>query len=217
MAQFGELKSLIQSLKTEFSNNLLVLNQEINDKITNLKNEFSEFKTEMDKRLVSTDVSNNDMDDIVEELAEQHARKQNIIVFGISEQSPETGADLRIEADKVELSSVLKSCVPTMDLSTMRPHRLGRYSPTQSRPRPIKVTLASVSDVHSLIKNTNKLKNTPNYSKISISYDRTPKQLSTYKKLKQQLNDRISSGENNITIKYVRGVPKIVTKPIPLN
>ena len=43
-----------------------------------------------------------------------------------------------------------------------------------------------------------------------MAFDGTPRQISYYTELKEQLNARIDKGEQNLKIKYVQGVPKIV-------
>nr|CAI5868873.1 unnamed protein product [Callosobruchus analis] len=79
-------------------------------------------------------------------------------------------------------------------------------------PRPIKITLRDSNDVRSCIKAAAKLKRHSTFSRINISFDRTPRQVLHYKKLKQEVADRSANGENGLKIKYVNGVPKVMAE-----
>lgn len=82
---------------------------------------------------------------------------------------------------------------------------------TRNNPRPIKITLCEEDIVHNLIRKAKTLRDSNSFKKINISLDRTPRQLEHYKSLKRELNQRISDGETNLKIKYIRGIPKIVS------
>jgi hypothetical protein len=47
---------------------------------------------------------------------------------------------------------------------------------------------------------------------FTFSEDRTPRQTQYLKSLREELNQRINSGETNLTIKYINRVPQIITK-----
>nr|CAI5818719.1 unnamed protein product [Callosobruchus analis] len=60
-----------------------------------------------------------------------------------------------------------------------------------------------------LIKKSPALKNSEEFKNISVSYDRTPRQMQLYKVVRKQIDDTKNGGESNIRIKYVNGIPKI--------
>lgn len=55
--------------------------------------------------------------------------KNNLMVFGLLGCSEADTSEARLAADTVNISLVLKSIAPTMDVSTLRPQRLGKYNP----------------------------------------------------------------------------------------
>ena len=107
------------------------------------------------------------------------------------------------------LVDVLTALQPDLNPMQITCHRLGRHNPSNSRPIPIKVVLEKERDVINIIRNSGKLKSIEQYQNISVSYDRTPRQLAQYKQVRQELLERIDKGENNIKLRYVNGVPKI--------
>ncbi|CAH2009568.1 unnamed protein product [Acanthoscelides obtectus] len=78
--------------------------------------------------------------------------------------------------------------------------------------RPMKITLGDEDDVRACIKSASNLKRSNVFSRTSISFDRTPRQILHYKKLKQEMEERSARGEDGLKIKYVRGVPRIVSE-----
>lgn len=86
--------------------------------------------------------------------------------------------------------------------------RLGRKQAKGDRP--IKVEFSSSSIPSKILRNKIKLTQNTTYSKIKISDDMTPTQLNEIKKVREDLKRREAAGEKGITIKYVKGSPKIV-------
>lgn len=92
----------------------------------------------------------------------------------------------------------------------MKFFRLGKYDSSRQSPRIIKITLSEEKYVHDAIRNTKKLLDSDDLKHIKISMDRTKRQIEYYKSVKSALDNRISSGENNLKIKYINGIPQIV-------
>ena len=88
---------------------------------------------------------------------------------------------------------------------------MGKLDPTKSSTRPLKVYLDKENTVHDIIRNAKNPKNSNNLKNVKISLDRTPRQVQNYKNLKNKLDERISNGETDIQIKYIRGIPTIVS------
>lgn len=61
------------------------------------------------------------------------------------------------------------------------------------------------------MKNKYKLKSS-NGNNIYVSTDLTNSQRQEYGRAKEELSTRISQGENNLAIKYIKGIPKVVSK-----
>lgn len=89
--------------------------------------------------------------------------------------------------------------------------RVGRMQTGKSRP--IKVIFDSKSDIIDIFNNERKLLqcNAP-LSSINISSDRTRYQREAMKKLREELIQRTSKGEIDLTIKFFNGGPKIIKK-----
>lgn len=128
MLQFKDLKDLIISLKNEFTKAVSDLKQEMSEKITILRKE-------IDDKLAATNNENLHFEEVLGEMNDRLSRKQNVLIFGMPEQSPALDGDARGAAEVVDASVVLKSVVPTVDVSSIRPVRLGRFNPNASRPR----------------------------------------------------------------------------------
>ncbi|KAG8260446.1 hypothetical protein J6590_097228 [Homalodisca vitripennis] len=89
--------------------------------------------------------------------------------------------------------------------------RLGKAS--QDRIRPIKLILPSESEAINLLKGFAKESSKFGYLKeISLSNDKTPKEMDYFKNLRSTLAARISNGEQDLIIKFIKGIPKIVKK-----
>lgn len=86
--------------------------------------------------------------------------------------------------------------------------RLGRFQP--GKMRPIKTIFSMATDVFDIIRNKKKISHSNLPSTINISTDRTPNQRESMKKLCEELASRTNNGEIGLTIKFQRGVPKII-------
>lgn len=93
----------------------------------------------------------------------------------------------------------------------MKPVRLGKYDATKNNPRPIKISLRDEATVHNFIRKAKTLRDRETFKNVNISLDRTPRQIEYYRTVKNELIQRSSEGETNLQIKYVRGIPKIVS------
>lgn len=155
------------------------------------------------------EVSN--FEDIIAEINERNKRKRNLIIYGIEEHSNGTDED-RTKLDKDKTTDLLQFLTPTMleDANyDIKPIRLGISR--NNRPRPIKVILKNDQMVNNVIQNAKKLKNNHNFGRVSVAFDRTPREYAHYMKLKSELQERQNAGEQNLKIKYINSIAKIVT------
>lgn len=128
-------------------------------------------------------------------------RSYNIIIKGIPE---EEGGDGNIA--RTILTLVHENCLPNIiDIS-----RVGSVLDNSRRPRPIRVVFNNFLDPKHILRNKARLA-TSQYSRISISDDKSHEELKLLQELRKELDSRRSRGEKNITIKYLHGVPSIVS------
>lgn len=155
--------------------------------------------------------TNDDMFEmILSELNERNNRKQNVVIFNVLEvdsQDNTQGRDHDLEVVRDVLSAVSND----IGLEHLEVQRIGRRVNNGNHHRPIKVKLNSVKDVHTVIKNTSKLRNSQSYNRVNVSLDRTRRQIDYYKKIKAELNSRVENGATNLRIKYKQGIPTIVS------
>lgn len=135
----------------------------------------------------------------------------------MAEQPSNITSAQRNQNERIDVDAILNAAISTSQPSNYKLHRLGRFNPSNTRPRPIKLVLGNESEVHEIIRHAKNLKNHGTYNTIRLSYDRTPRELQRFKDLKRELNERVSKGENNLKIKYVNGAPKIVHLPKIVN
>ncbi|XP_054736257.1 uncharacterized protein LOC129243132 [Anastrepha obliqua] len=138
------------------------------------------------------------------ELSERKRREANVIAFNVPESSKATGKE-RLEDDRSSLSSILPpelSC----DSTGLKLRRLGRHTPGRSRP--LLVVTPTATDALTLLKSKPADGNTT----ISFKPDLTPTQQEYLKSLRSDLASLEKNGDLSKTIKYVNGIPKIVTK-----
>lgn len=158
--------------------------------------------------------TNDLIEDITCEIVDRERRKSNLILFGIPEQDSQITEAARSDKDRDLVSSILQHLSDGSHGSfplpeNMKPIRLGKFS--ADKHRPIRVNLKSENSVYKIIKQAPRLKLSPVYKNVSIAFDRTPRQIAYYKKLKSELDARIEAGEDNLKIKSFNGQPKIIS------
>lgn len=146
-------------------------------------------------------------EEIVQEVVERQKRQSNIIIFGMKEQENLPKED-RINAEKEDVRNILYYISP--DVTVKNIQRLGKYDNQSSKPRLVKVSLLNSEQAIQVLRKSPNLKKNDNLKNIYLSSDQTPSQISYYKKVKSELEDRIKAGEENLKIKHINGIPKIV-------
>ncbi|CAH2108988.1 unnamed protein product [Euphydryas editha] len=146
----------------------------------------------------------------VHELTERKYRAQNIIVYDIPESTSENIQEKK-KHDSEEVAKLIRG-VCNIDCSKAKMFRLGAPKSADAPPRPLKVILKSKSEALAVLRNKGKLSKPG-----SIKADLTPLQREYLKYLREELDKRISSGEKDVTIKYIQGQPKIVKNKILSN
>lgn len=140
-------------------------------------------------------------EEVLSECQERTQRQKNIIILGIPEPSTQDKNE-RFEYDRNEvlkvINNIYKNCPDPIKI-----FRIGKNTP--GRNRLIKVCLESEQEALKLLRNRGNLQNN-----IKIYSDQTPNQQNHLKLLREELTQRLQSGEANLAIKYIRGTPKII-------
>lgn len=201
--QLGEIKVSIQSLNNEQISmksqisNLTLKTSATDNKIQTLEAEITVLKNNY---VASVPESRFD-ENIMHELQERASREKNIIMVGIPEcKTP--NIDEGRSYDAAEVFNIINNLIPDCP-KPARIFRLGKYNPRKNRS--IKVCFESSHTTKLLFRSKDKLQ-----SGIKIYADQTPAQQHHMKKLKNELAQRTANGESDITIKYIKGLPKIV-------
>lgn len=151
--------------------------------------------------------NNFEFEEIISEINERNRRKRNLIIFNVEEQDQSQSAESRINEDKIFTADIMQTLAPDANFDNIKPVRLGRYN--SDKCRPIRITLPNEDIVHNLIKSVKNFKKRREYKTISISLDRTPRQIEYFKNVKRELEDRVKAGENDKMIKFINAIPKI--------
>lgn len=179
--------------------------------ILSLQNDIKELKEKNNNVNTTASTVNFNFEEVINEINDRNSRKRNLVVFGVKEIDSNMPGNVRAECDNRTALDIVHTIIPELENTNLKPVRLGRFDANRTRPRPIKITLNDETIVHEIIRNVKKLKSHQNYGHISVSFDRTPRQINYYKEIKHELDDRVKRGETNCKIKYVNGIPKIVS------
>lgn len=140
-------------------------------------------------------------EEMYSEIADRIERSRNLLVYNIPE-NPSKDLQVRISHDESSISDILSDI--EINAGNFKSIRLGRPG---TRPRPIKVIFNDASIASQCFK---RRRNLNNESNIRFGADLTIMQREHIKAVYKELDDRKSKGENNIIVKFIRGVPRIV-------
>lgn len=113
------------------------------------------------------------------------------------------------ETDRYEVKTILSDIYP-LHPEPEKIMRLGKYDGKKTRP--VKVCFSTSGTAKVILKNKLNCKD----KNIKIYSDQTPNQKLDMENLREELRQRKEKGENDLIIKYIKGVPKII-KPQPKN
>ena len=203
------LEAISDLLRSEFAAFRKDILSEIRSEISEVRNSVSavtERVQRVEDRLTSlTNVPSDagpSADDLVAEFVEREKRSVNLIVFGLVEDSSlpaHLAAPKEVEAVRAVLTQIHPS-----DYGGIKTRRIGR--PLGVSPRPLCVTLKSADSVKEVLR-----KKSSYLGPLKFADDKTPLQRSCLKKLREQLSVLHADGDTNKTIRYVNGVPRIVS------
>ncbi|XP_050503548.1 uncharacterized protein LOC126882617 [Diabrotica virgifera virgifera] len=211
MAQFTILNSALTDCKTQINNltdlvsaqsqtistcvadisDLRKENQSLNNNLKALENKVIKLES---KNVPTTSES------VFQESYERLKRSENIIITGVPESN-------NTEDDISKASEILENVIPKNHFQIKSAARLGKID--LNKPRVFRITLNSRDQVLSILKNKYKVPK-DKYPRINIISDSTPQQLQFISEVRNELTRRKDQGEENLTIKYVKGQPTIV-------
>lgn len=193
ISEQNHIKSELEHMKTQ--------NNSFQNKIITLENDLSVLMNK--KYHADTNSLTLSCEDMALELQDRAQRLNNIVVAGISELNNKNSA-IRREHDTKEVCSILKTISSECPLP-IKVLRLGKYNPNITRS--LKVYFETRNPVLNILRNKSKINN----KNIRIYPDQTPTQQKYFKDLRAELASRTKNGESNLTIKYIKGIPKIIT------
>lgn len=187
------LAAEFQKLRQEFMSSIQRELAAANVKIETLNKECKALKAEISILKASQATQ---MQDTVRELEEQKIRAKNIMIFELAED-----ADSDMTKVTAILGTVVEGVVPKKVV------RVGKRR--NDKPRPLKVILTDSETASNILKQSKRI---ADKARVNVKADLTPGQQSYLKNLQTELHRRISNGESNLTIKYIRRIPQIVAQ-----
>lgn len=175
--------------------------------VTDEKIKILEQKMSTLNQSVNTNASQSSPEELIGEIADRSERQKNIVITGLTE-AEGNNFEERQARERNEVENILKSVLKN-DV-TPRPWkiiRIGKFKPGTNRP--LKVCFDSSLVAKEILRNRANYEN----EQIKLYSDQTPAQQTYMKNLRQELTNRIENGEPDLTIKYIRGTPRIVTLP----
>ena len=110
----------------------------------------------------------------------RESRKQNLVIYGLPESEGSNTSDQNM-SDANAFSRLVSSQFKIENINIAKTTRLGRINP--DKPRPLLVNLSDSSSRRYLLQNSKMLRGNPEYSKVYISPDLSPKEQEANKKL----------------------------------
>lgn len=188
-----DIKGLIESFKNDMRRELEDVKLKIdtlNEKLTAVEN----------SSVQSSDV-------VIQEVLDRLNRAKNVFIRGVPEATGDINA--KKEHDKSVVTEVLNTVnCPANPVTILR---VGKPNPTNKYPRMIKLVMPNERDARTILRNKKSLIEKVSTSKLSIISDQTPSQVQLLKDLRGELDTRKANGEQNLTIKYIHGIPKITS------
>lgn len=210
-----------KSLADSFSNQFSDLKKFIN----NLSNQVAELKTENDflrnelsalrSKVTSIDTTSVaiapvNSAQIFQESVEKHKCAFNVIVYGLPE-STSTDIPSRVLDDKTKLSDIVLPLSINLP-SNFKLIRLGK--PSSEKLRPLKIICTSKNEAVSIISDfgTAKKNGLLIPDNFRIVRDKTTLERLLLRSCHAELERRTQSGEADLSISYINGVPKVISR-----
>lgn len=149
-------------------------------------------------------------EELIREVEDRMERKNNLVIYGLPELPGGLTRETRIAGETEGVLKVLKTINPDFSVRELDLNRLGKFNPAAPKARPIKVRMANRAQVFSFLRNSKQLRSSSDYSGVSLSVDRTHRQMRYYDEVKSEVEVRKRNGEN-VELRFIRGVPSVKT------
>ncbi|XP_044019222.1 uncharacterized protein LOC122859596 isoform X1 [Aphidius gifuensis] len=205
--EFNETAKSIKSVCVELNTDLGKIVAAHNVAIKSLQNSMAENKNAID--ILNANIENNNnicIQQSVKEIEDRLARKRNFIILNIPEsKSP---SELVKKSDDIkEFTNLIKS-TDSAELVEIAGNvnliRIGKIS-NPAKPRPIKVICKNSTDCEFILQSLWSFKKKPEtlsiLQTIYFSKDKTKLQQEDFKKVKEDLMNRMKNGEKNLGVR----------------
>ncbi|KAJ8672195.1 hypothetical protein QAD02_003454 [Eretmocerus hayati] len=150
-------------------------------------------------QLVTGTLNSASIEGIVQEARERLLRSRNLLFFNIPHTNNQS-TDLGIIIDMLKHIPI--------DTRYITTQRIGH--PSSGNLRLIVVTISNMQYPHLVMKNRNKIP-----GRVSIGNDESRSQQAVYEEVAAELKADLGRGEKDLVIRYVKGIPTIVTAVAP--
>lgn len=200
LQRFTNLENKFDNFRTSIENRLTSIQDEVN-KISKQNSTLESTISVVDNKL---EVHNSlNPEEIIRELNMRKKRESNVIILNATESKKGSGND-RLNDDKSLISTILPTELG--NITEFKLKRLGK--PSAGKNRPLLLETKSASIAKSILKSKPARDTDP---PIRFKPDLTKAQQNHLNSLRSQLDSLNKSGVTDKTIKYINGVPKIVT------
>lgn len=175
-------------------------------KVQELQEEVKILKQELQALKVTPRHASENIEQILSESHERFVRANNIMVYGASE-SPANDIQEKIMHDKnIAYQIFEKVGYQSKVANILKVTRVGKKG--GDIPRPLKVICNNSETVKAILLSKRKL----DHNFCKIGYDSTKMQQAAYKAARIELIRRRDGGEDNLVIKFIKGIPTIINK-----
>lgn len=188
------------------------------DRIQKLSNMLDGFKAYMDDKFAALEAMFNaraacdspSLENVVSEAMERIKRANNVVIHNLPEPLLANSSTSQPTSDFDRVCELTRQIQGGQNIVPTSVKRVGKEK--NGRPRIIIAKFDSPETARKVLRNKDRIKQSRReFSSISITDDKTLAQQDYLQKLRSELKRRTDSGESDLTIKYVKGVPSIIT------
>lgn len=202
LCQFEERLSKLEQRTVEMAEHMNKnLKQSTYAEVVALKGRVDKFESQVNT--VPSVAAGTSVEPAISEIQEREKRACNVLIFGIEERT-EKSREERLSKEIESVRNLLSQSTIDVSPDGVRVHRLGAYS--AEKRRPIRVEFPERGLALRVLKCKSKLDSNGVY----IKSDKTNAQRKYLKQIVEELNERKTKGEENLRIKYINNVPKII-------
>lgn len=210
-AILSKLSSL--ATKEELSDGLNLIKQDlqiVSSKLKELEPRLAQVESEIKSIKANATAGDELYEDLISECNDRKRRSRNVIIHKLTEVPISSSAREVKQHDVGLVTDFLRHVNSNVQISEVRYYRLGKK--LRDNTRPLVVCMPSEEAAVHIFKKFSSNDVPVNLQGISISHDRTLRERKHLEQLRAALKSRHDAGETNLTIKFVNGTPKIVSK-----